>query len=256
MLETFIQGPFVIRYQEIAYDLRGSLEAAGDLTRAIASESELCQRYSASRTTIRAALKQLENEGLIERRQGKGTFYKPPHIAKNLGSIVDFHTEARLAGRTPTTHVVAMDTRMATPADTVLFGLPMARAGVVELTRLRKLDGQPAVLQRSLLGRSVVKGITAGMLENASLYGLLAEHNGIRVATIEETLVPCQVEAQDAHHLDIPVGSAVFRSHRVARDHEGTVIEVSDNLIRGDIYRFTIRRQVDTAMQDTMRGAI
>ncbi|MBS7701084.1 MULTISPECIES: GntR family transcriptional regulator [unclassified Chelatococcus] len=246
----------MIRYQEIAHDLRGSLEATGDVTRAIASENELCQRYGASRTTIRAALKQLENEGLIERRQGKGTFYRPPHIAKNLGSIVDFHTEARLAGRIPTTHVVAMETRAATPADTVLFGFPMTRAGVVELTRLRKLDGQPAVLQRSLLDRSVVKGITAGMLENASLYGLLAEHNGIRVATIEETLEPCQIGAQDADLLDIPVGSAVFRSHRVARDREGAVIEVSDNLVRGDIYRFTIRRQVDTDMQDTLRGTI
>ena len=246
----------MIRYQEIAYDLRGSLEAAGDLTRAIASESELCQRYGASRTTIRAALKQLENEGLIERRQGKGTFYRPPHIAKNLGSIVDFHTEARLAGRVPTTHVVAMKARLATPADEALFGLATARDGVVELIRLRRLDGLPAVLQRSLLGRPVVKGITADMLENASLYRLLAEHHGIRVATIEETLEPFQITAKEAHHLDIPAGAAVFRSHRVARDPVGAVVEVSDNLIRGDIYRFTIRRQVDTDMQDTNPRAI
>lgn len=246
----------MIRYQEIAHDLRGSLEAAGDLTRPIASENELCQRYSASRTTIRAALKQLEKEGLIERQQGKGTFYNPRHIAKNLGSIVDFHTEARLAGRVPRTRVIAMATRVATPADATLFGEAGTRGGIVELTRLRSIDGLPAVLQRSSLGRHVVKGITADALENASLYRLLADHHDIHVATVEETLEPHQVAARDAGHLDIAPGTAVFRSHRIARDRTGAVIEVSDNLIRGDIYRFTIRRQVDTDMHDNAEGAI
>jgi GntR family transcriptional regulator len=234
----------MIRYQEIAHSLELGLAAGGDDSRAIPSEHELCERYGASRTTIRAALKQLQDQGLIERRQGKGTFYRPRHITKHLGSIVDFHSEARMAGRVPKTRVLALATRAATPAEFTLFGADIARDGIVDLLRLRSLDDQPAVLQRSRLGAGVLGSVRPDELMDASLYRYLAECRGIHVATVEETLEPLAAESEDAGHLGIPSGTAIFRSQRIARDAVGGVIEVSDNLIRGDIYRFTIRRQV------------
>lgn len=234
----------MVRYQEIAHSLELGLAAAGGDSRAIPSEHELCERYGASRTTIRAALKQLQDQGLIERRQGKGTFYRPRHIAKNLGSIVDFHTEARMAGRVPTTRVVSLAVRAAAPDEFALFGEAIAAGGIVDLTRLRSLDDEPAVLQRSRLGLTVLGEAKADELVNASLYRYLAECRGIHVATVEETLEPLAAGADEAAHLRIAAGTAVFRSQRVARDIAGAVIEVSDNLIRGDIYRFTIHRQV------------
>lgn len=234
----------MVRYREIAHSLELGLAAAGGDSRAIASEHELCERYGASRTTIRAALKQLQDQGLIERRQGKGTFYRPRHIAKHLGSIVDFHTEARMAGRVPTTQVVSLSVRAARPDEFALFGAAIAAAGIVDLVRLRSLDDEPAVLQRSRLGLTVLGTAEADALVNASLYRYLAECRAIHVATVEETLEPLAAGAEEAAHLRIAAGTAVFRSQRVARDMAGVVIELSDNLIRGDIYRFTIHRQI------------
>ncbi len=234
----------MIRYQEIAHSLELGLAAAGGDSRAIPSEHELCERYGASRTTIRAALKQLQDQGLIERRQGKGTFYRPRHIAKNLGSIVDFHTEARMAGRMPTTRVISLAVRPAAPDEFALFGQAIAVGGIVDLTRLRSLDDEPAVLQRSRLGKAVLGEAQARELVNASLYRYLAECRDVHVATVEETLEPIAAGPEEAAHLRVATGAAVFRSQRVARDVTGAVIEVSDNLIRGDIYRFTIHRQV------------
>lgn len=236
----------MIRYQEIALSLERSLAAAGGASRAVPSEHELCARYGASRTTIRAALKQLQDRGLIERRQGQGTFYRPRHIAKHLGSLVDFHTEARMAGRVPTTRVIALVARPATADEAALFGAAAA-VGLVELTRLRCLDDEPAVLQRSRVGLATLGETTAADLENASLYRYLAECRGVRVTTVEETLEPWAVSAEEAGPLAIAPGAAVFRSQRVARDADGIVVEVSDNLIRGDIYRFTIHRDVADA---------
>ena len=246
----------MVRYQEIAYSLELGLAAAGGDSRAIPSEHELCERYGASRTTIRAALKQLQDLGLIERRQGKGTFYRPRHIAKNLGSIVDFHTEARMAGRIPTTRVVSLLARQAMPDEFALFGKATAAGGIVDLTRLRSLDDEPAVLQRSRLGQAVLGGTQADELVNASLYRYLAECRGIHVATVEETLEPVAAGAEEAFHLGIVAGTAVFRSQRVARDIAGAVIEVSDNLIRGDIYRFSIHRQIGAPADSRLAGAV
>jgi len=236
----------VIRYQEIAESLERGLAAGGGGARAVPSEHDLCERYGASRTTIRAALKQLQERGLIERRQGQGTFYRPRHIAKHLGSLVDFHTEARMAGRVPTTRVLSLRARPATADEAALFG-PAAAAGLVDLTRLRGLDDQPAVLQRSRLGLATLGETRDADLENASLYRYLAECRGVQVATVEETLEPWSVSAEEAGPLAIAPGTAVFRSQRVARDAAGAVVEVSDNLIRGDIYRFTIHRDVTDA---------
>ncbi|PZO03070.1 MAG: hypothetical protein DCF30_03725 [Hyphomicrobiales bacterium] len=241
----------VIRYQEIAESLERGLAAGGGGARAVPSEHELCERYGASRTTIRAALKQLQERGLIERRQGQGTFYRPRHITKHLGSLVDFHTEARLAGRMPTTRVLSLVARPAVAEEAALFG-PAAGAGLIDLTRLRCLDDAPAVLQRSRLGLTTLGETRAADLENASLYRYLAECRGVRIATVEETLEPWAVGADEAGPLAIAPGTAVFRSQRVARDAAGAVVEVSDNLIRGDIYRFTIHRNVaDAAMGAT-----
>ncbi|AMJ62938.1 GntR family transcriptional regulator [Bosea sp. PAMC 26642] len=241
----------MIRYQEIAESLERGLAAGGAGARAVPSEHELCERYRASRTTIRSALKQLQERGLIERRQGQGTFYRPRHIAKHLGSLVDFHTEARMAGRVPTTRVVSLVARPTATDEAALFG-PAAAAGLVDLTRLRSLDDEPAVLQRSRLGLATLGRATTADLENASLYRYLAECRGVHVAIVEETLEPWAVSAEEASPLAIAPGTAVFRSQRVARDAAGAVVEVSDNLIRGDIYRFTIHRDVsDVAMGAT-----
>jgi GntR family transcriptional regulator len=233
----------MVRYQEIASSLERVLAVGGGGLKAMPSEHELCARYKASRTTIRAALKQLDAQGLIERRQGKGTFYRPRHIAKDLGSLTDFHTDAQSAGRVPTTRIVSCAVRQAAPAEFTLFGTGIAETGIVDLTRLGYLDDEPAVLQHSRIGSATLGELDAEALTRGSLYRYLADRRDIRVATVEETLEPHSVDEGEAAHLGIAPATAVFRSHRISRDLVGTVIEVSVNLIRGDLYRFTTRRE-------------
>jgi transcriptional regulator, GntR family len=64
------------RYEEIARFLRAEIASASPGTR-LPSESELCERFGVSRMTARAALQILDNEGLIVRRRGQGTFVAP-----------------------------------------------------------------------------------------------------------------------------------------------------------------------------------
>lgn len=209
----------------------------------VAPEMELCAQFGVSRTTVRAALRELEREQLIRREKGRGTFFRSPLLQKNLGSLVDFHTEAIAAGRKPETRVLSFRTRPAELVETVLFGAELIRNGVVELRRLRLLDGEPAVLQFSRLPADALDGVTPSDLADRSLYRVLSARNGIEVADIEETLEPAIVAPEDARLLDVAPGTAVFRSQRIARTGDGRAIEASENIIRGDLYRFRVNRK-------------
>lgn len=233
----------MVRYLDLADRMREAFR--GGLWRdgqALPSEADLCALHGVSRTTVRAALNVLETEGLVRRQQGSGTFFRDGGIRKHLGSLVDFNTEAEAAGRRPRTRVLSLVHRPAGLHELAAFGSQLAAEGILEIRRLRFLDAQPAVLQTSFLACALAGPIEGRELEDASLYRLLAERRGIEVAEIEETLEPVSIDVQDAAALDIAPGTAVFRSYRIARDGGGRIVEVSDNLIRGDIYRFTVRR--------------
>jgi len=235
----------MVRYLAIVDALRSQLQSgqfAGG--RALPSEAELCDSHKVSRTTIRAALEVLRAEGLIRTHQGRGTFVEPKFITKDLGSLVDFNTEAEQLGRRPTTRVLALTPRPATITERAIFGGEVTEAGVLNLVRLRLIDAVPAVLQTSILALSIIGPVTAADLEHSSLYRFLSERRDVHVEDLEETLEPAVAAGEVAEHLDILPGTAVFRSARLARDASARIVEVSDNVIRGDLYRFKVRRRL------------
>ena len=54
------------------------------------SEKEFCQYYHISRTTVRLTFRELEQQGLIIRRRGLGTFISEPKVSRRLGSLYSF----------------------------------------------------------------------------------------------------------------------------------------------------------------------
>jgi GntR family transcriptional regulator, histidine utilization repressor len=62
------------------------------------SEAELVQRFSVSRMTVSRALKELQAEGLVERRQGQGSFAAPLHRVASQLTIRDLHEEIEAGG--------------------------------------------------------------------------------------------------------------------------------------------------------------
>jgi GntR family transcriptional regulator len=234
----------MVAYRRIVEHIRAEL-AHGSLVdgQPLPGEWDLCRTYGVSRTTIRAALGVLERDGIIRREQGRGTFLCAPAIRKHLGSLVDFHTEAIAAGRVPHTRVLALTERQATARERALFA--GTTDSVIDLDRVRSLDGVPAVLQRSTLPAEIFGEVAPAALEDASLYTFLLTQRGIIVTAIEETLEPVAIEARAADLLSVAVGTPVFRSARVARTATGRVVELSENLIRGDLYRFHVTRTAD-----------
>ncbi len=98
-----------IRYREIAEDLRARIDAGefGE-RRILPSESELSQRYEASRVTVRKALETLRSEGLVDSRQGFGWFVAGAPFRQHLGP--PGHHRGPAGGRRPAAPSAASST--------------------------------------------------------------------------------------------------------------------------------------------------
>src|SRR5438270_6198519 len=71
------------RYSQLKEIIREQY-ASWEAGQPIPSELELCQMYSVSRTTVRKALDQLVQEGLLYRIPGKGTFVASPKLRERF----------------------------------------------------------------------------------------------------------------------------------------------------------------------------
>ena len=70
------------------------------------AEEGLIERFKVSRTTVRKAIQNLIERGLVEVRRGKGTFVTQPKITQELTELTGFVEDMQALGRTPTARLL------------------------------------------------------------------------------------------------------------------------------------------------------
>ncbi len=201
------------------------------------SENHFVEAFSVSRTTVRKALRNLEEQGFLERRQGQGTFLCYGKYTRRVSSTLDFVSHGQRSGGRPTTKLLTREVRERSIAETSLFD-SLSGDVVFEIKRLRLMKGEVCVLQTSVLPVVELDGYPPSDFESRSLYKILEQDFSILVGPVKETLTCCNVAADIAEIMGIDTGTAVFVSHRIVRSKTGQVIEISRNYIRSDRYCF------------------
>ncbi len=202
----------------------------------IPPEHELEETYQVSRVTVRRALAELTAEGLLERKQGKGTFVSTPRISQDLKSIHSFHDSCKMNGvkaGTRVVHVTEMDADATDIADLNL------RQGdrVVETLRVRSADGEPVALEKNHF--STVYSYLENENLNGSLYNVLRDYGVEPKQATHDISMTFATEAQ-AKLLNIETGSPLMRLKEVVYDQKGRPLHNSVQLIRGDRFVFRI----------------
>ena len=202
----------------------------------IPPEHELEQLYQVSRVTVRRALAELTDEGLLERKQGKGTFVSAPRVRQNLKSLHSFHDSCRINRVTPGTDVVHVKEKRAEPTDTEELNLPQG-SNVLETLRVRRADGVPVVLERNRF--SMAYAYLQDQDLKGSLYGLLREY-GVEPKLAVHDVSLCFATAEEAALLETETGVPLIRLHEVVYDQRGRPLHNSIQLIRGEKFVFRI----------------
>ncbi len=202
----------------------------------IPPEHELEESYHVSRVTVRRALQELTNEGLLERKQGKGTFVSVPRVAQNLKNVHSFHDACRknkTAAGTRVIHVREIPGDAADQADLRL------RAGdrVVETLRVRLADGTPVVLEQNHF--SLAYAYLEDQDLNGSLYQVLQEY-GVEPSQATHEISLCTAGKKEAEYLEIDEGTPLLKLREVIYDQRGRPLHNSQQWIRGDRFVFRI----------------
>lgn len=223
-------------YKQLMQKLRGDI-AAGvyPVHSRIPSEQELCEAYGVSRVTVRKALAELTQEGLLKRHQGKGTFVGLPRIRKDLHDVNSFHDACRMMGCTPGTRVI--HATLAHADEEARRELMLGEEDqVVEIVRLRLADDMPVMLETNRFAPKYA--YLLGMDLTGSLYALLRAH-GEEAAQAIHDIALCYATPAQAKQLDVTAGDALLSLHEVIYNQHGQPLHISQQFIRGD--RFTFR---------------
>lgn len=200
----------------------------------IPSEQELCDKYQVSRVTVRKALAELTQEGLLNRQQGKGTFVGVPRLCKDLKDVNSFHDACRLMNCTPSTRVIHAQLTYATEED--VRDLLCESDQVVETLRLRLADDTPVMLETNRFPLHYEYLLQEDL--TGSLYGILQEH-GIETNQAVHEISLTYATASQAKYLCVNEGDALLNLREIIYDQYGRPLHTSKQLIRGD--RFTFR---------------
>jgi GntR family transcriptional regulator len=206
-------------------------------------ERELCRELEVSRATLRQALDELEERGLITRHQGRGTFVTRPRVQPAISGFFSIREALIARGATIVTRVLQVARVDASRQVAAELGL-LPGDPVLHVERLRIVDGEPIVLEAAWLPAALFPGLEAADLAKRSLYDVLREDFGRRVAEAQETIEPVILTPHECGLLGVPRHTPAILTRRVTSDRDGTIVELSQALLRGDRSRLLLVRRV------------
>ncbi|MDQ0339335.1 GntR family transcriptional regulator [Caldalkalibacillus uzonensis] len=207
----------------------------GDL---IPSERELAEQYHISRMTVRQAITNLVNEGLLVRKKGKGTFVAERKIEQPLSKLRGFSEDMRSLGMVPETKLLEFK-EVPAPIK-VSRELHIKRGDLVyQISRLRLADGRPMACEVAYLSKQRIHGLTEETVKG-SLYQYIEQELKLKIERAIQSLEPSVAFKQESQLLEIAEQAPVLLMRRTTYLSDGTPFEYVKSVYRGDRYKFVI----------------
>jgi GntR family transcriptional regulator len=224
------------RREALQRSLLAILQQAGDGQR-LPPERELAERLGVARETLRRMLATLQADGVLQRRQGAGTFVAGQSWVKPL-VLRSFTEDMRERGliassRVLSAAVVRADAKVALKLKAVP-GSP-----VWHIRRLRLASGEPMALEEAWLRRALLPGFDPQSLDTGSLYEVMQQH-GVVVRNAAQEIQATVLDEAEALLLDVAPFSPALMVERQVFSQAGEVVEFGKSLYRADRYRFEV----------------
>lgn len=226
-------------HERIASDLRRRI-ANGELAvgSLVPSESQLGEQWGASRGPVRQALAALRAEGLIGGGRGKPPTVCSRAVAQPFETFLSFSSWAEGLGRIPGQRTLEIARR---PAGAEVADALELEEGepVVQLLRLRLLDGTPTMIERTTFVWEVGRMLFDHECDSGSIFAFLSGQ-GVDLSVARHAIDAVAADAADAALLGIAQGAPLLREQRITATASGRPMERSDDRYRPDLVTFII----------------
>lgn len=231
-------SPLPIYYQ-IQEMIRRKMEAGewepGDV---LPSERIFAEEYEVSRMTVRQAITELVNEGLLRREKGKGTFVAEKKLEQTLQGLTSFTEDMKARGLEPGN--ILKHFRVIEASGDVVKALNMKKQEpVYEIQRIRLADEKPMALETTYVNANLIKGLSEETVTK-SLYNYIETQLNLKIGYAEQTLESSIATDKEADLLGIETGDPILWIARITHLHDGTPFEYVKSAYRGDRYKFKI----------------
>ena len=230
-----LSKPLYVQIQEYIAELILSGQLKPDSK--IPSEREFSQDLEVSRMTVRRAITELVNEGLLERRHGSGTYVAKARVTYEAHELVNY--------------VQAMQSRnLVTGSQLLEFGQIAASKRLAEhlqvdighqlyrVVILRLANRVPVVLERAFFSCERFRNLEEYDLEKTSIYDLLAAGYGAKPYRVSQTLEAVTASDIVAEQLRVEEGFPLVMVSRIVFDADGQKpIQYSQDFLRSDYAR-------------------
>ena len=208
----------------------------------IPSEPELARRRTVSRSSMRAAITMLEEDGIVSRKHGSGTYvtYRPA-LQHDLGRNFGVSSLIRSTGMKPGT---VEESWGAVPAPAAIAEALGVQEGtpVTSLRRVRTADGRRVVDVTDWCRIEHLAPDDLPSIPDGSVYAALA-NRGLAVDHGVADLTPRNADGELARRLDVPRGTLLLTIDQVDRTVDGIAVLVSREHHLADAFSFTLLRR-------------
>lgn len=226
-------------YHQISQEIYRRI-AEGDYAAdgAMPTEEELSTEFEVSRATVRQAIGQLVEQGLVTRRRGSGTFLRKGAESvlgqRFRGSLLDLMSETRRAG------VSDLEVESDVPIPKRIAGrlrLDSLAASVVR--RTRTMDGEPFSYTINYLPPDIGALLSPAELKAEPVMWLL-EAKGVKLVGAMQSIRAQLADAEVSRRLAQPLGAAVLFVERLVMTEHDRPVELVQSWYRGDRYEYTV----------------
>ncbi|WP_409366758.1 GntR family transcriptional regulator [Lysinibacillus sp. 38-6] len=205
----------------------------------IPSERELMEAYSVSRSTVREAVSHLVNDGIVEKRHGKGTYIARKPVHYWLGNLISTTKSIENMGMHPGTKLINHGI-VTVPAE-VKEAITLAQAYLIK--RVRYADDMPIAIETQYYPIEIGEKLAKLDIKSGTLYDLLEDEMSIQLHDADEVITSKPISKEDAKLLNIKENSNTLHLDRFVYDINGDLIEYCMADYHPGMYAFHFKSQ-------------
>lgn len=233
-----MQEPIYIRiHNQIKKNIENQVYKVGQR---IPAERQLALQFHVSRMTLRQAIKTLEDEGILERRLGSGTYVASQKVQEKMSGVMSFTEIMEANDQIPSSKLISY--RITQPSLSERERLNLNEGDkILRMERIRFGDSIPICYEVVTIPATLIEKFSKKDI-STSLYKTLEEKGGYKLGKVTEYIGASVANENDAKLLEIHKGEAMVTRRQVTQLDNGKPFEYTRAFYVADRFEFTFSR--------------